>query len=165
MNYLLILTVFLAVVFASITPSPFENLAPTNKKALEEFKITAEIVSKNKDKITACNAKKDFESFKTCISEVEKLPKLFVDGFHADNYKEEQAIENAMKAYAAALNNSSENLDVTLAHSDKNDKTLFGKVTDVLFYCMYFAVGVFVIIGFITIVYAYFVKKNDNSDL
>ena len=166
MNYLLILTVFLAVVFASQTQTnyPFEALAPTNEKAKVEFKTNAEIVSTKKTEIMACQAKADFADFKTCISAIENLPKLFVDTFPADNYKEEISIENAMKAYAAALKNKHEN--VTLSHSNEKDKdTLFGKVTDVLFYCMFSAVGVFVIIGFVSIVYAYFIKKNDNSDL
>lgn len=182
MNYFLILSVFLAVVFATTgtnipdaapatttttTPAsaapatPFAELAPNDATHLEEFNKTVAVVTEKKEAIIACKYEPNFEAFKGCIGKIENMPKLFVDNF-PKMYTEEKSVDEAMKAYVAALVKPA--TDVKLAES-KEEATLLDKAADIMFYVMYIAVGIFVIAGFIMIVYAYFVKKNEGSDL
>jgi hypothetical protein len=96
------------------------------------------VVTDKKDAITACKSEKDL-----------------VDSF-PEKYNKEKSVEQAMEAYSAALVKSNE---VVLKEEKKES------ACDVMFYIMYAAVGIFVIAGFFMIVYAYFIKKSEESDL
>ena len=82
-----------------------------------------------------------------------------------EKYSEDKSVEEAMKAYSTALTKSPADADnVKLKENKPKEKeTFFDKVSNVFFYIMYAAVGVFVVAGFFMIVYSYFVK--DDSDL
>jgi hypothetical protein len=160
MNFYFILSVILAVVFATDTNTGFGKFAPKDAKKLGDFNSTVKVVTDKKDAITACKSEKDLASFKTCMSKIKELPKLFVDSF-PEKYNEEKSVEQAMEAYSAALVKSNE----VVLKEEKKESTFMDKACDIMFYIMYVAVGIFVIAGFFMIVYAYFIKKSEESDL
>lgn len=169
--FLLSAAVFAPVVLSASTPSNFDALVPKNEKASLEYKQTVTVVNGKLDSIKACGASSsDFKVFKSCVSKLD-LPQLLVDNFPADKFKDAKAVELAMGAYSAALTKKhEENPEAT--STDKTVKTDNSALSGVFLYAslafwflLYAGVALFFVVGFILIVYTYFVRNSETADL